>query len=85
MTNPLLGPTGAAATYGPQKGATPADVIGLDETLARYADLLEAATGRQERDTPGAGAAGGVGFGLLCLTDRFLRLSLEPGRRPGRG
>ncbi len=79
VTNPLLGPTGAAATYGPQKGASPADVAILDQKLARYADLLEGATGRKERDTPGAGAAGGVGFALLCLTDRFLSLSLEPG------
>jgi glycerate kinase len=79
VTNPLLGREGAAATYGPQKGATPADVETLDARLAAYADLLEAATGRHERDTPGAGAAGGVGFGLLCLTDRFHSLSLEPG------
>jgi glycerate kinase len=79
VTNPLLGPDGAAATYGPQKGATPADVATLDGRLGAYADLLEAATGRRERDTPGAGAAGGVGFGLLCLTDRFRSLALEPG------
>jgi glycerate 2-kinase len=79
VSNPLLGPTGAAAVYGPQKGASAADVATLDARLARYADLLEAATGRRERDTAGAGAAGGVGFLLLCLTDRLLRLSLEPG------
>ena len=79
VSNPLLGPSGAAATYGPQKGASPADVALLDERLGHYADLLESATGRMERDTPGAGAAGGVGFALLCLADRFLRLALEPG------
>ncbi|MFI5226911.1 MAG: glycerate kinase, partial [Candidatus Limnocylindrales bacterium] len=79
VTNPLLGERGAAATYGPQKGATPADVPVLDARLARWADALEAATGRRERDTPGAGAAGGTGFGLLCLTDRFASLSVEPG------
>jgi len=79
VTNPLLGPDGSAATYGPQKGADAEDVATLDARLAAYADLLEAATGRRERDTPGAGAAGGVGFGLLCLTDRFHGLSLEPG------
>lgn len=79
VTNPLLGPDGAAATYGPQKGATPADVATLDARLATYADLLEAATGRRERDTPGAGAAGGVGFGLLCLTDRLHSLALQSG------
>jgi glycerate 2-kinase len=79
VTNPLLGPAGAAATYGPQKGASPDDVVRLDAALARYADRLEAATGRRERDTPGAGAAGGVGFGLLCLRDRFRSLELVPG------
>jgi glycerate kinase len=58
VTNPLLGPRGAAAVYGPQKGATPVDVANLEAALARWADALEAATGRRERDAPGAGAAG---------------------------
>ncbi len=79
VSNPLLGERGAAATYGPQKGATPADVAELDRRLGRYADALEAAAGRHERETPGAGAAGGTGFGLLCLTDRFASLELVPG------
>lgn len=79
VTNPLLGERGAAATYGPQKGATPDDVPVLDARLARWGDALEGATGRRERDTPGAGAAGGVGFGLLALSDRFASLTLEPG------
>ena len=79
VTNPLLGTTGAAATYGPQKGATPEDVERLDRDLGAFADALEAATGRRERDTPGAGAAGGTGFGLLCLRERFHSLELVPG------
>jgi glycerate kinase len=79
VTNPLLGARGAAATYGPQKGATPADVAELDRRLGEYADALEAECGRAERDTPGAGAAGGTGFGLLSLTDRFASLALVPG------
>ena len=79
MTNPLLGEQGAAATYGPQKGATPAQVAELDARLGRYADGLEHASGRRERDTPGAGAAGGTGFGLLSLRDRFRSLELVPG------
>jgi glycerate kinase len=79
VTNPLLGPTGAAATYGPQKGASPEDVVELDAALARYADVLEGATGRRERETPGAGAAGGTAFGLLCARDRFGSLELRPG------
>ena len=79
VANPLLGPTGAAAVYGPQKGAHPACVALLDAWLARWADALEAAAGRAERDTPGAGAAGGLGFGLLCLRDRLHSLELVPG------
>jgi glycerate kinase len=51
----------------------------LDTALGRYADALEAASGRRERETPGAGAAGGTGFGLLCLKDRFRTLELVPG------
>ena len=79
VTNPLLGPNGAAAVYGPQKGATPDDVAFLDGALGAFADALEAATGRDERHTPGAGAAGGTGFGLLSLRDRFRSLELVPG------
>jgi glycerate kinase len=79
VTNPLLGERGAAATYGPQKGGTPAQVAELDRRLARFADALEAASGRRERESPGAGAAGGTGFGLLSLADRFRSLELVPG------
>jgi glycerate kinase len=79
VTNPLLGERGAAATYGPQKGATPADVAELDRRLGGYADALEAACGRAERETPGAGAAGGTGFGLLSIADHFASLALVPG------
>lgn len=79
VSNPLLGPDGAAAVYGPQKGATPELVALLDARLARFADALEVAAGRRERDTPGSGAAGGLGFGLLCLSGRLASLRLEPG------
>ena len=79
VTNPLLGPTGAAAVYGPQKGATPSDVLALDARCARFADALERASGRRERETPGAGAAGGVGFAMLTLAGRFASLELRPG------
>jgi glycerate kinase len=79
VSNPLLGPEGAAAIYGPQKGATPEEVRELDAALARWADRLEAATGRRVRDMPGAGAAGGLGFALLCLADRFASFALRPG------
>jgi glycerate kinase len=64
VDNPLLGPSGAAAVYGPQKGASPADVAFLDGVLARLADAMTAATGRDVRALPGAGAAGGLGWAL---------------------
>jgi glycerate 2-kinase len=64
VDNPLLGPQGAAAVYGPQKGASPEDVAFLDGVLARLADAMTAATGRDLRALPGAGAAGGLGWAL---------------------
>ncbi len=73
---PLLGPRGASAVFGPQKGASPDDVRELDAALARWADLLEDALGVQVRDAPGAGAAGGLGAALLALGAE---------RRPGIG
>jgi glycerate kinase len=81
VSNPLLGPTGAAAIYGPQKGATPEQVAFLDGRLAHFADLLELASGRAApvRDQPGAGAAGGVGFALLAIQDAFDGFALRPG------
>lgn len=79
VDNPLLGRRGAAATYGPQKGAMPADIPALDRRNAVWADALERASGRRERDTPGAGAAGGVGFGLLAVRDRWKSFALAPG------
>jgi glycerate kinase len=79
VSNPLLGPSGAAAVYGPQKGASPAQVVDLDERLSRYADAMALAAGRDERLTPGAGAAGGVGYALLAIQDRFREFALRPG------
>ncbi len=79
VTNPLLGENGAAAVYAPQKGAWPEDVTALETWLTRFADLLEAATGIQARSTPGAGAAGGTGFALMCLAPRLRSFKLIPG------
>ncbi len=79
VDNPLLGPNGAAAIYGPQKGAAPDDVATLDARNAAWADELDARTGRAERGTPGAGAAGGVGYALLSIQDRFHAFALRPG------
>jgi glycerate kinase len=67
VDNPLVGPRGAAAVYGPQKGAGPAQVVDLDDALGHWADLVADATGQDLRSTPGAGAAGGVGFAALAL------------------
>jgi glycerate kinase len=67
VTNPLLGRHGAAEVFAPQKGAQPAQVRELEAGLTRWADLLEAATGRAVRELPAAGAAGGLGAGLLAL------------------
>ncbi len=66
VDNPLLGPSGAAAVFGPQKGASPAEVAELDQALARWAEITEAVTGRQVATAPGAGAAGGTGFAALA-------------------
>ncbi|MCE3552789.1 glycerate kinase [Pseudonocardia sp. RS11V-5] len=78
VDNPLLGPTGAAAVYGPQKGADDADVAHLDTALARWADVVDAAIDRKGlRDVAGAGAAGGVGYAALALLDADLRPGIE--------
>ncbi|WP_283252799.1 glycerate kinase [Actinotalea sp. K2] len=74
VDNPLLGDQGAAAVYGPQKGATPGQVTELDGRMAGWADILEATTGLALRDRAGAGAAGGLGAALLALGAR-----VEPG------
>jgi len=77
VDNPLTGPDGAAATYGPQKGAGPGQVIELDDALTHFADLVAQSTGRDLRDLPGAGAAGGVGFTALALLGAELRPGID--------
>lgn len=67
VDSPLTGPDGAAYVYGPQKGASPEQVRALDASLGHWADLVAAASGRDVREAPGAGAAGGVGFAALAL------------------
>ncbi|TNC31255.1 glycerate kinase [Mumia zhuanghuii] len=73
VDNPLTGPEGAAAVYAPQKGADPGQVRTLDAALVRWADVVAEATGRDLRDSPGAGAAGGVGFAAVALLGAVLR------------
>jgi glycerate 2-kinase len=79
VTNPLLGEHGAAATYGPQKGADAGHVELLDRNLRRFADVIEGAIGRPLRYQAGTGAAGGTTFGLLAIADRFASLEVLPG------
>jgi glycerate kinase len=67
VDNPLTGPAGAAAVYGPQKGATPADVAVLEGALQQWAAVLASATGSDLSHRSGAGAAGGVGLAALAL------------------
>ncbi|WUN86287.1 glycerate kinase [Streptomyces bobili] len=74
VDNPLTGPKGAPAVYGPQKGASPDDVAALDAALAHFAKVLETSVGPRAAEyaaAPGAGAAGGIGYGALLLGARF--------------
>ncbi len=75
VRNPLTGPAGASAVFGPQKGATPDMVAELDGLLSKYADISKKIIPGADPDIPGSGAAGGLGFALRT----FLGASLEPG------
>ena len=79
VDNPLLGPTGAAAVYAPQKGASAEEVRLLEAGLRRWADVTEAALGTPlpVRDAPGAGAAGGIGFAALLFLGARMRPGIE--------
>lgn len=83
VDNPLTGPKGCAAVYGPQKGASEEDVRRLDAALAHYAEVLEKAIGPKAAElaaSPGAGGAGGIGYGALLLGASFrpgIELMLE--------
>jgi len=75
VDNPLCGPRGAAAIYSPQKGATPHQVEILDRNLAHLAELVQRDLGKDIREVPGAGAAGGLGAGLIA----FFEAAIQPG------
>lgn len=75
VNNPLTGPKGASAVFGPQKGATPEMVEVLDKALKQYAEVIHRTLGVDVDSIPGAGAAGGMGAGLLA----FLKATLKPG------
>lgn len=75
VDGPLCGPSGASVVYGPQKGASPEDVLLLDRALGHLAAVVSRDLGVDLRDNPGAGAGGGLGFGLMA----FLGARLRPG------
>ena len=75
VKNPLLGESGATCIFGPQKGASPEMLTSLETSLSHLADLCREQLGSDVRNSPGAGASGGLGFGLLT----FCQGSLEPG------
>jgi glycerate kinase len=77
VENPLCGPSGASQVYGPQKGASPDDVFLLDRSLAHLAAVVHHDLGIALKDEPGAGAAGGLGFGLLAFCGARLRRGVE--------
>jgi glycerate kinase len=77
VDNPLCGPRGASAVYGPQKGATPAMIAELDAALANFAAIARQATGKDVAELPGAGAAGGLGAGLMFFSPAKLMPGVE--------
>ena len=77
VDTPLCGPTGAAAVFGPQKGADPAMVARLDAGLQNLADVVRRDTGKEILDLPGAGAAGGMGGGMAALLGAQMQMGIE--------
>ncbi|KFI92109.1 glycerate kinase [Bifidobacterium saguini DSM 23967] len=77
VDNPLTGPQGASAVFGPQKGATPAMISQLDASLAHYAAVINSQLGRDVAHMPGSGAAGGLGAGLLAFTNARMQSGVE--------
>ena len=77
VRNPLLGPQGASRVFGAQKGATPAQIEILERALNRLADVAARTFDSDHREAPGAGAAGGLGFGLLTFCGAAVRSGFE--------
>ena len=77
VNNPLTGPDGASHVYGPQKGATPEMVRTLDDNLSHFDDILTQTLGQSYDSIPGAGAAGGLGAGLMAFLNAKLRLGVD--------
>jgi glycerate kinase len=77
IDNPLCGPSGAAAVFGPQKGADEAMVKLLDANLAHMAEIIKKDIGKDIKDLPGAGAAGGMGAGMAAFFGSRLQMGIE--------
>lgn len=77
VTNPLCGPDGASAVYGPQKGASPEVVVQLDTALENFARVVRRDVGQDASERPGAGAAGGLGAGLMAFAGAELRSGID--------
>lgn len=77
VSNPLCGINGASHIYGPQKGADTEMILQLDRALARYAEIIKRDLGKDIRDIPGAGAAGGLGAGLLAFCNANMRSGIQ--------
>ncbi|VVP21162.1 Glycerate 2-kinase [Pseudomonas fluorescens] len=77
VNNPLCGPHGASAIFGPQKGASPAQVQQLDQALGHFADLCAEALDKDVRDEPGCGAAGGLGFAAKAFLGAQFKAGVE--------
>jgi glycerate kinase len=77
VNNPLCGPTGASAIFGPQKGATPENVQALDAALKHFGEVMKRDLGKDVTEIPGAGAAGGLGAGLMGFANARLRLGAD--------
>ena len=77
VTNPLCGENGASAVYGPQKGATPSMILSMDRWLDRFADLTASTLGTGDKNAPGTGAAGGLGFAFLAYTNATLESGIS--------
>lgn len=77
VNNPLTGPTGASAIYGPQKGATPEMIESLDAALLHFAEVVKRDIGVEINDVPGSGAAGGLGGGMIAFANGELRAGVD--------
>lgn len=77
VTNPLCGEKGCSAVFGPQKGATEQMIKDMDGWLCKYADIAKTISDKANKDYPGAGAAGGLGFAFLSFTNAVLKSGIQ--------